>query len=52
MMQIDILTLFPDMIRTAAGYSMLGRAQKSGLMTLNAVDIHQSGVDGEKRISR
>ena len=44
-MQIDILTLFPDMIRSASGYSILGRAQKNGLMTVNAVDIRDYTVD-------
>ena len=48
-MQIDILTLFPDMIRTAAGYSMLGKAQKNGLMTLNAVDIRDFTLDRHRK---
>ena len=48
-MQIDILTLFPEMIRNAADHSILGRAQKSGLITVNAVDIREFTLDRHKK---
>lgn len=48
-MQIDILTLFPDMIRNAAGYSMLGRAQENGILTVNAVDIREFTLDRHRK---
>ena len=33
-MKIDIMTLFPDMCRTALGESIIGRAQKKGLLDI------------------
>lgn len=48
-MQIDILTLFPDMIRSASEYSILGRAQKNGLLTVNAVDIRDYTLDRHRK---
>lgn len=38
-MNIDILTLFPDMFRDVLGSSILGRAQSSGTLTFRLVDI-------------
>lgn len=48
-MRIEILTLFPEMIRNASGYSMLGRAQKNGLLTVNAVDIREFTLDRHRK---
>ena len=31
-MRIDILTLFPDMVRQALGESIIGRGQEFGLL--------------------
>lgn len=44
-MHIDILTLFPEMIEAAAGSSMLGRAQRGGVLEINAVNIRDFTVD-------
>ena len=38
-MNFHVMTLFPDMIMSAASGSILGRAQKSGLINVNAVNI-------------
>ncbi len=38
-MEIDVLTLFPEMIQPIAEASMLGRASRNGLLTIRAVNI-------------
>src|SRR5947207_13718628 len=44
-MRIDILTLFPEMIREAVGHSILKRAQEAGLADIRAVDIRDFTTD-------
>ena len=34
-MRFDIMTLFPDLVNTVLGESIIGRAQKSG-----AIEVH------------
>ena len=38
-MDIDVLTLFPEMIVPVVGASMLGRAAKNGILSVNVVNI-------------
>ncbi|MBC8141799.1 MAG: tRNA (guanosine(37)-N1)-methyltransferase TrmD [Armatimonadetes bacterium] len=38
-MRVDIVTVFPDMVRQAAGASILGRAQASGKIELHVHDL-------------
>lgn len=38
-MRFDILTLFPDMMRTILDESIIGRAQKSGILEINCINI-------------
>ncbi len=38
-MRIDILTLFPDMIKASLHESIIGRAVKKGILEINAVQI-------------
>ena len=38
-MDIDVLTLFPEMIGPVVGASMLGRAAKNGILSVNVVNI-------------
>ena len=38
-MRVDIVTVFPDMVRQAAGASILGRAQASGKLDLHVHDL-------------
>ena len=38
-MIFHVLTLFPDMVRTALDSSVLGRAARKGLLQINAVNI-------------
>ena len=43
-MKIDILTLFPEMF-SAVKESILGRAQKSGKITINVVNLRDYTED-------
>ena len=45
MMRIDILTLFPDMCRTVMDESIIGRAQKTGKIQINIVNIRDYTED-------
>lgn len=47
-MKIDILTLFPEMF-APLNSSILGRAQKSGALAVNAVNIRDFSLDKHKR---
>lgn len=38
-MRFDILTLFPDMMRAVLDESIIGRAQKSGILEINCINI-------------
>lgn len=48
-MRIDILTIFPDMVRDAAGISLIGRAQRSGLLDVRVHDLRDAAVDDVHR---
>lgn len=43
--RIEILTLFPEMVRTALQTSILGRAEKQGSVEYEVVDIRAFAVD-------
>ena len=38
-MRFDILTLFPDMMRAILDESIIGRAQNSGILEINCINI-------------
>jgi tRNA (guanine37-N1)-methyltransferase len=44
-MNVDVLTIFPNMFPGPLGDSITGRALQSGLMRLNAVDIREFATD-------
>lgn len=44
-MRFDILTLFPEMIRNTLSSSIVGRAEKKGIIDINAVDIRDYTLD-------
>ncbi|HEV2471785.1 MAG TPA: tRNA (guanosine(37)-N1)-methyltransferase TrmD [Chthonomonadales bacterium] len=44
-MHIDILTVFPDLIAAAAGYSIVRRAQDRGLVSIRIVDLRDFASD-------
>lgn len=44
-MQIDVLTLFPEMVADALTYSIPGRAQKAGKLTVNTTFLRDFAID-------
>ena len=48
-MKIDVLTLFPEMF-AAVKTSMLGRAEKNGLLEINLVNIRDYTLNKHKRV--
>ena len=48
-MRIDILTLFPDMVRQALGESIIGRGQEFGLLQIEAHNIRDYTLDKHRR---
>ena len=44
-MRFTVLTLFPDAFRFIEGYSVLGRAIRGGLVSLETVDIREYATD-------
>lgn len=49
-MKIDVLTLFPAMFEQTLGDSVIGRARKSGLFTLECTDIRDFSTDKHKKV--
>lgn len=49
-MRFDILTLFPDLVRYVLGESIIGRAQKSGAISVFAHNIREYSEDKHHRV--
>ena len=49
-MTFDILTLFPDMVSTVLSESIIGRAQKSGLITVNCHNIRDYSENKHRNV--
>ncbi len=49
-MRFDVLTLFPDMFKAVLGNSIIGRAEKSGLIELNYIDIRDFTLDKHRKV--
>ena len=49
-MRIDIITLFPEMCNTVLGESILGRAQKKGVLEINTHQLRDFAFDKHKRV--
>ena len=43
-MRIDVLTIFPDMVSSFAAQSLLGRAQRGGLLDLRVHDLREAAT--------
>lgn len=50
MMRFDIMTLFPDLVDTVLGESIIGRAQKSGAITVKTHNIRDYSEDKHRRV--
>ena len=48
-MRFDVMTLFPEMVNTVLGESIIGRAQKSGLIEVNSHNIRDFSVDKHRK---
>ena len=49
-MRFDILTLFPEQITTVLGESIMGRAQKNGLISVNAHNIRDYTLNKHRKV--
>ncbi|OQB15764.1 MAG: tRNA (guanine-N(1)-)-methyltransferase [Firmicutes bacterium ADurb.Bin193] len=49
-MRIDILTLFPEMVSGILSESIIGRAQKNGIISINCVNIRDFSTDRHRRV--
>src|SRR4030042_2942438 len=49
-MRISILTLFPEMFIGPLDFSIIGKAQKSGLVDINIVNIRDFGFGSRKTV--
>lgn len=50
MMRFDVMTLFPDLVTTVLGESIIGRAQKSGAIEVHAHNIRDYSEDKHRRV--
>ncbi len=50
MMRFDIMTLFPEFVTRILEESIIGRAQKSGVITVNAHNIRDYSKDKHRRV--
>lgn len=48
-MRFDIITLFPDMVKTVLGESIIGRAQKAGIIEVNAHNARDFSTDKHRK---
>ena len=49
-MRFDVLTLFPDMIRTVCETSIVGRAADAGIISIHAHNIRDYSTDKHRRV--
>ncbi len=49
-MRFDVLTLFPEMFRAVLGNSIIGRAERAGLLELNFIDIRDFSTDKHRKV--
>jgi tRNA (guanine37-N1)-methyltransferase len=48
--RIDVLTIFPDMVRSVSEMSLLGRAQARGLLEVRVHDLRSVAVDPHRSV--
>ncbi|MBR5454110.1 MAG: tRNA (guanosine(37)-N1)-methyltransferase TrmD [Clostridia bacterium] len=49
-MTFNIMTLFPDLVHTVLGESIIGRAQKSGVIKVSEYNIRDYSLDKHRRV--
>ncbi len=50
MLRFDVLTLFPELFRVVMGESIIGRAQKKGIIEINPVNIRDFSTDKHRKV--
>ncbi|MBX7161185.1 MAG: tRNA (guanosine(37)-N1)-methyltransferase TrmD [Acidimicrobiia bacterium] len=50
MIRFDVFTLFPDLVRTHAGTSLLGRAVDEGIVTVEVHDMRDHGLGRHRQV--
>lgn len=48
-MKFDVLTLFPELVASVLGESVIGRAQKAGHISVQCHDIRDFTVDKHRK---
>lgn len=49
-MRIDVITLFPDLVRVPMSLSMMGRAQQQGALDLHVHDLREHGLGKHRQV--
>lgn len=49
-MRIDVFTIFPDLVADFAGQSLLGKAQRNGLLDIRAQDLRAATTDVHRTV--
>ena len=49
-MQIDVVTLFPELVSVPMGLSMMGRAQDKGILDLRVHDLREKGLGKHRHV--
>jgi tRNA (guanine37-N1)-methyltransferase len=49
-LRIDVLTMFPEMVDRFAGASLLGKAQREGVLRVNSHDLRQATSDPHRSV--
>lgn len=49
-MRIDVVTLFPELVSVPMGLSIMGRAQKKGLLDLRVHDLRDQGLGKHRHV--
>jgi tRNA (guanine37-N1)-methyltransferase len=49
-MRVDVVTLFPDLVRVPMGISMMGRAQQMGALDLQVHDLREFGMGRHRQV--
>ncbi len=49
-MQVDVITLFPELVSVPMGTSMMGRAVQKGLLDLRVHDLREHGVGKHRQV--
>src|SRR3954453_13568363 len=48
--QVDVITLFPEVVTVPLGASIAGRAQERGLLTLRVHDLRPHGIGKYRQV--